>query len=68
MGNVHGVNKTTDVKPGQTIIVDLPYNSKVDLSTSVGFFMVIQHTMVQVALMVLLVMFNHVSFPEIVQV
>ena len=26
-------NKNIDVKPGQTIIVDLPYNSKVDLST-----------------------------------
>ncbi len=25
-------NKTQDVKPGQTIIVDLPYNSKCDLS------------------------------------
>ena len=31
-------NKTTDVKPGQTIIVDLPYNSKVDLSTFSWFF------------------------------
>ena len=26
-------NKTQDVKLGQTIIVDLPYNSKVDLSS-----------------------------------
>ena len=26
-------NKTQDVKPGQTIIVDLPYNSKIDLSS-----------------------------------
>jgi hypothetical protein len=31
-------NKTTDVKPGQTIIVDLPYNSKVDLSSFSMFF------------------------------
>lgn len=31
-------NKTTDVKPGQTIIVDLPYNSKVDLSTFTWLF------------------------------
>ena len=31
-------NKTTDVKPGQTIIVDLPYNSKVDLSSFSWFF------------------------------
>ena len=31
-------NKSTDVRPGQTIIVDLPYNSKVDLSTFAFFF------------------------------
>ncbi len=31
-------NKTQDVKPGQTIIVDLPYNSKVDLSTFSWFY------------------------------
>ena len=31
-------NKTTDVKPGQTIIVDLPYNSKIDLSSFTWFF------------------------------
>jgi hypothetical protein len=31
-------NKNIDVKPGQTIIVDLPYNSKVDLSTFSWFF------------------------------
>ena len=31
-------NKTHDVKPGQTIIVDLPYNSKVDLSTFSWFY------------------------------
>ena len=31
-------NKTTDVKPGQTIIVDLPYNSKVDLSSFSWFY------------------------------
>ncbi len=30
-------NKTQDVKPGQTIIVDLPYNSKVDLSLFTWF-------------------------------
>jgi len=31
-------NKTQDVKPGQTIIVDLPYNSKIDLSTFSWFY------------------------------
>jgi len=31
-------NKTTEVRPGQTIIVDLPYNSKVDLSTFSWFY------------------------------
>ena len=31
-------NKTQDVKPGQTIIVDLPYNSKCDLSTFSWFY------------------------------
>jgi hypothetical protein len=31
-------NKTHDVKPGQAIIVDLPYNSKVDLSTFSWFY------------------------------
>ena len=31
-------NKTQDVKPGQTIIVDLPYNSKVDLSSFTWFY------------------------------
>ena len=31
-------NKSQDVKPGQTIIVDLPYNSKVDLSSFSWFF------------------------------
>ncbi len=31
-------NKSQDVKPGQTIIVDLPYNSKVDLSSFAFFF------------------------------
>ena len=31
-------NKTQDVKPGQTIIVDLPYNSKIDLSTFTWFY------------------------------
>jgi len=31
-------NKTTDIKPGQTIIIDLPYNSKVDLSSFSWFF------------------------------
>ena len=31
-------NKTHDVKPGQTIIVDLPYNSKVDLSSFSWFY------------------------------
>ena len=31
-------NKTTEVRPGQTIIVDLPYNSKVDLSTCSWFY------------------------------
>jgi hypothetical protein len=31
-------NKTQDVKPGQTIIVDLPYNSKLDLSTFSCFY------------------------------
>ena len=31
-------NKTQDVKPGQTIIVDLPYNSKIDY----GFTTVVQ--------------------------
>ena len=31
-------NQTTDVKPFQTIIVDLPYNSKVDLSSFSWFF------------------------------
>jgi len=31
-------NKTTDLNPGQTIIVDLPYNSKVDLSSFSWFF------------------------------
>ena len=31
-------NKTQDVKPGQTIIVDLPYNSKLDLSTFAWFY------------------------------
>ena len=31
-------NKTTDVRPGQTIIVDLPYNSKVDLSSFSWFY------------------------------
>ena len=31
-------NKTQDVKPGQTIIVDMPYNSKVDLSTFSWFY------------------------------
>ena len=31
-------NKTTDVRPGQTIIVDLPYSSKVDLSSFSWFY------------------------------
>ena len=31
-------NWTVDAKPGQTIIVDLPYNSKVDLSSFSWFF------------------------------
>jgi len=31
-------NKIDDVKPGQKIIVDLPYNSKVDLSTFTWFY------------------------------
>ena len=31
-------NKSTDAKPGQTIILDLPFNSKVDLSTFSWFF------------------------------
>ena len=31
-------NKTHDVRPGQTIIVDLPYNSKVDLSSFSWFY------------------------------
>ena len=31
-------NKTQDVKPGQTIIVDLPYNSKIDLSSFSWFY------------------------------
>jgi hypothetical protein len=31
-------NKTQDVKPGQTIIVDLPYNSKVDSSSFTWFY------------------------------
>jgi hypothetical protein len=31
-------NKSIDAKPGQTIIVDLPYNSKVDLSSFSWFF------------------------------
>ena len=31
-------NKTQDVKPGQTIIVDLPYNSKCDLGTFSWFY------------------------------
>jgi hypothetical protein len=31
-------NKNLDVKPGQTIIVDLPCNSKVDLSSFSWFF------------------------------
>ncbi len=31
-------NKTQDVKPDQTIIVDLPYNSKVDLSSFSWFY------------------------------
>jgi hypothetical protein len=31
-------NKTQDVKPGQTIIVDLPYKSKVDLSSFSWFY------------------------------
>jgi len=31
-------NKSIDAKPGQTIIVDLPYNSKVDLATFSWFF------------------------------
>jgi hypothetical protein len=31
-------NKTQGVKPGRTIIVDLPYNSKVDLSTISWFY------------------------------
>ena len=31
-------NKTQDVKPGQTIIVDMPYNSKCDLSTFSWFY------------------------------
>jgi hypothetical protein len=31
-------NKTQDVKPGQTIIVYLPYNSKVDLSSYSWFY------------------------------
>jgi hypothetical protein len=30
--------KTQDVKPGQTIIVDLPYNFKVDLSSFTWFY------------------------------
>ena len=59
-------NKTQDVKPGQTIIVDLPYNSKCDLSTFHGFTMVVQLIMVHLVLLVLLVMFNHDFFHEIV--
>ena len=39
-------NKSTDVRPGQTIIVDLPYNSKVDLSTFAFSLMVLLHIMV----------------------
>jgi len=31
-------NKTTEVRPGQTVIVDLPYNSKVDLSSFSWFY------------------------------
>jgi hypothetical protein len=31
-------HKTQDVKPGQTIIVDLPYNSKVDFSCFSWFY------------------------------
>jgi hypothetical protein len=31
-------NKTQDVKPGQTIIVDLPYNGKIDLSSFTWFY------------------------------
>ena len=31
-------NGTTSVKPGQRIIVDLPFNSTVDLSTFTWFF------------------------------
>jgi hypothetical protein len=31
-------NKTQDVKPGQTIIVDLPYNSKVDFNSFSWFY------------------------------
>ena len=31
-------NKTQDVKSGQTIIVELPYNSKVDLSSFSWFY------------------------------
>jgi hypothetical protein len=31
-------NKTQDVKPGQTIIVDLPYNSKCDLGSFSWFY------------------------------
>jgi hypothetical protein len=31
-------NKTQNVKPGQTIIVDLSYNSKVDLSSFSWFY------------------------------
>jgi len=36
--NKHDTKKTQDVKPGQTIIVDLPYNSKVDLSSFSWFY------------------------------
>ena len=31
-------NRQQDCKPGQTIIVDLPYNSKVDLSSLSWFY------------------------------
>ena len=35
-------NGTTTVKPGQRIIVDLPFNSTVDLSTFTWFYKVKQ--------------------------
>ena len=52
-------NGTTSVKPGQRIIVDLPFNSTVDLSTFTWFLKVKQVILVQVtqALMVFLLLY-----------